>query len=73
MQIKHGRPKKVIDTKTADSFFEEVEGPIAKVVKPVVHSVGSLGTNRLYKFKDGGTCLVTYSGNNKKPEEMSFK
>lgn len=75
MQIKRGRPKKVIDTSTADSFFEEVDGtaPTKPVVKPVVHTEGSLGTNRIYRRKDGTTCLVTYSGNKKKPEEIHFK
>jgi hypothetical protein len=32
-----------------------------------------LGTNRIYRFKNGHSCTVMYSGNKSKPEEILFK
>lgn len=57
MQIKRGRPKKIKE-----------EGAVVKAV----HQEGSLGKNRLYKFKDGTSCLVMYSPDKSKPEEVQL-
>jgi hypothetical protein len=89
MQIKRGRPKKVKDTSNADKFFEEVSealSPKTKMEAEVekrpskswgtkdAHATkGSYGTNRIYRHKDGTSCLVTYSGNKNPPEEVHCK
>ncbi len=61
MQIKRGRPKKV-----------KVEG---EETLTVVHhnTQGSLNRNRIYRHKDGTSCLVTYSSCKDKPEEIICK
>lgn len=55
MKIKRGRPKK-----------DNVDKALPKAPQP-----GSLGVNRLYKFKSGPDCLVTY-GTRKKPEVVNL-
>jgi len=99
MQIKRGRPKKVVlSQEDTDRFFESIDNPpepneelkaanekYKKTVKKpgkvwggkelgVGHVTdGSLGKNRIYRNKDGTSCLVTYSGNKNPPEEIHFK
>lgn len=96
MQIKRGRPKKVVlNSADSEKFFESIDEPAApnealkeasekykKAVKKPgktwgvkdAHATkGSYGTNRIYRNKDGTSCLVTYSGNKNPPEEVHCK
>lgn len=61
MQIKRGRPPK-----------EKSETMAVTVTTPVSPKAGSVDKNRLYKFKDGRTCRVTYSNNKDKEEVINL-
>ena len=60
MKIKRGRPKK--SERGSGNFPETKKAP----------QEGSLGRNRLYRHKDGTSCIVTYSEDKSKPEEIKY-
>ena len=65
------KPKKTAEAEAKDAVKRATKKAFRTSAKPAPDS--TLGTNRIYRFRDGTSTLVCYSGNKHKPEIVSYE
>jgi hypothetical protein len=68
---KKERPKKTAEAEAKDAVKRATKRAFNTSAKPAPGS--TLGTNRIYRFRDGTATLVCYSNNKHKPEIVSYE
>jgi hypothetical protein len=65
------KPKKTAEAEAKDAVKRATKRAFATAAKPAPDA--TLGTNRIYRFRDGTSCLVCYSNNQHKPQLVSYE